>query len=91
MMPHGGPTSPSHSKSQLLVNLPSAARLLGISLRSLQRLTATSQTPRLVRLGRRVLVPIDEWRAWVEAGCPDRSAWEEVRKDPGRPGPEIQP
>lgn len=60
----------------ILVGVPLAAQLLGISSRTLVRLEEALKTPRFVRLGRRRLVPIDEWRAWVDAGCPDRATWE---------------
>jgi predicted DNA-binding transcriptional regulator AlpA len=63
----------------LLVPAPEAARLCGISEASWYRLKSASKLPLPVRLGGRVLWRVDELRAWIAAGCPDRREWEARR------------
>ena len=48
----------------LAVNAKEAAALLGVSQRLLWSLTNAGQVPH-VRLGRRVLYPVDELRKWL--------------------------
>jgi hypothetical protein len=35
--------------------------------------------PDVIRLGRSVRVRADEFRAWIESGCPNRETWLAVR------------
>ncbi|MDC0307984.1 helix-turn-helix domain-containing protein [Planctomycetaceae bacterium] len=61
---------------QLLLPASEAARLLGISKRHLHTLNVSGRLPRPIRLGRSVRWNADELRAWIAAGCPERSRWE---------------
>lgn len=56
------------------------AKLLGISSRHLWALNASGRLPRPIRLGRAVRWPLDELRAWLAAGAPERSRWETIRE-----------
>ncbi len=62
--------------------LPAAevAKLLGISERHLWALNSSGRLPRPIRFGRAVRWPVDELRAWLAAGAPERSRWESLRK-----------
>ena len=64
--------------NQLLLGRREAAKACGLGLRSWDRLAASGRVPQPVRLGRRTLWRADELRAWVDAGCPDRRAWEVI-------------
>ena len=67
--------------------LPAAevAKLLGISERHLWALNSSGRLPRPVRLGRAVRWNLSELRAWLDAGCPERSRWEAMaRNEVGR-------
>jgi prophage regulatory protein len=52
------------------------ARLLGISLRQAWRLNSAGKLPKPIRLGGSVRWNHREVQEWLEAGCPDRVAWE---------------
>jgi predicted DNA-binding transcriptional regulator AlpA len=61
---------------QLLVTAKQAARMCGRSLRTWRTWDSGGLIPQPVRMGRATLWRVDELRAWVEAGCPRRDAWE---------------
>ena len=66
---------------RLAVTARDAARLLGISRAQLYRLHSSGRLPRPVYLGGRA--PrwyVEELRAWLDAGCPDRQTWEQLRR-----------
>jgi len=54
----------------LLVDKTEAARLTGISSRSVDRLVSSDRFPPPIRLGGRVLWNRDVLKQWVNAGCP---------------------
>ena len=56
-----------------------AARLLGISERHLWSLHASGRLPMPVRMGRSVRWLTHELLAWLDAGCPAREKWGEMR------------
>lgn len=60
----------------LLVSAEAAAALCGRSSRTWRTWNATARIPRPIRFGRSTLWRIDEVRAWIAAGCPNREAWE---------------
>ena len=72
--------SPLAEQQALLVGRKDAANACGASSRTWDRLTASGKTPRAVRLGGRPMWRVDELRAWVAAGCPDRKTWEVISK-----------
>jgi predicted DNA-binding transcriptional regulator AlpA len=66
---------------RLAVTARDAARLLGICRAQLYRLHSSGRMPRPVYLGGRA--PrwcVEELRAWLDAGCPDRQTWEQLRR-----------
>ena len=58
------------SVAPLLVDKTEAARLTGISARSVDRLVSSDRFPPPIRLGGRVLWNHDALKQWVNAGCP---------------------
>ena len=66
----------------ILLRPAAAAVALGISARTLRRLSAAGAVPMPVRLGARLLWSADELRAWAAAGCPARDRWAALRGDP---------
>jgi len=72
--------SPPSERQALLVGRKQAAQVCSVSSRTWDRLTSSGKTPKAVRLGGRPLWRVDELRAWVEAGCPDRRTWEVISK-----------
>jgi predicted DNA-binding transcriptional regulator AlpA len=66
----------------LLVRRREAARLCGLSPASWDRLTSAGRTPAPIRLGSAVLWSVEELRAWIAAGCPDRQTWAAIRRQP---------
>ena len=88
------PPAASHSPEPLLLTAGDAARLCGTSVRTWRTWDAAGKMPSSVRIGRSALWRIDELRAWVAAGCPDRATWEldendkiSAKKRPKRPPP----
>ncbi len=71
-----------HNATSERLALPAAAvaKLLGISLRHLWKLSASGRLPAPIRLGRSVRWRLDELRAWLNAGCPARDQWEAMRE-----------
>ena len=72
----------THSREPERLALPAAevAKLLGISQRHLWALNSSGRLPRPLRFGRAVRWPVEELRAWLAAGAPQRSRWEALRK-----------
>ncbi len=66
----------------LLVGSALAGRLVGMSGRSWQRLSAADAVPEPVRLGKRRLWRLDDLRAWVGCGCPSRERFEALMSSP---------
>ena len=64
----------------LVVDARRLALLLGSGLRSVRTWDAAGKLPAPVRIGGRVVWRVDEIRAWLAAGAPDRSTWESIRK-----------
>ena len=73
----------THATERDCLALPAAdvAKLLGISERHLWSLNSSGRLPRPVRFGRAVRWPVEELRAWLAAGAPERSRWETMRKE----------
>ena len=63
----------------LAVSAKQLARMLDLSVRTIRTMDAAGKLPRGVRIGRSVRWPVDELRDWLDAGCPDRRAWETIR------------
>jgi predicted DNA-binding transcriptional regulator AlpA len=67
---------PAASQLPLLLTARWLATLTARSERSVWRDHVAGLLPRPVRLGRAVRWRRDEILAWIEAGCPDRQAWD---------------
>lgn len=67
------------SAPPITVRASVAARMLGVSRSAWDRLVASGKTPAPVRLGQLPVWSIDELRAWIVAGAPDRQAWAAIR------------
>lgn len=63
----------------VLLSLSELAELLGTSLRTVQRMNATGALPAPIRIGARPRWRRDEIDAWIAAGCPERTSWNERR------------
>ncbi|MCG3139127.1 MAG: hypothetical protein HJJLKODD_03006 [Phycisphaerae bacterium] len=72
-------TTPIQS-DKLAVTAGDAAKLLGISRGQWWKLCSMSKTPLPVRLGSKApRWRLDELRAWLAAGCPDRLEWQRLQ------------
>ncbi len=63
----------------ITVDAKRLAKLLDIGLRTVRSFDAAGKLPKPVRIGARVLWIVDEIRAWLAAGTPDRATWERIR------------
>lgn len=68
------PTGPAGSP--LVVDAARLAKLLGMGVRTIRTHDATGRLPAPVRIGGRVVWRVDEIRAWLAAGAPNRDEWE---------------
>ena len=69
----------------LLIPACDAARMCGKTTRSWRAWDAAGWIPRPMRIGRSTLWRVAELQAWVEAGCPRRTAWESRPKKSSKP------
>lgn len=84
--PVEAPTPPA--PEPLLVCARDAARLCGLSVATWHRRVAAGLVPAAVRIGPGcVRWRVEELRAWIAAGCPDRRTWEatQAAQHNGRP------
>jgi predicted DNA-binding transcriptional regulator AlpA len=66
---------------QLALPAIDVAAMLGISRAQLWKLHASGKIPLPVYLGTKApRWRVEELRAWLAAGCPDRLAWEKMRE-----------
>jgi predicted DNA-binding transcriptional regulator AlpA len=65
--------------SILLLSADQAAQLLSIGRSLFWSMHSSGKTPLPVKLGRRTLWRRRELEAWVEAGCPGREHWQQIR------------
>ena len=63
----------------LLLTADAAARLCSTSLRVWRQWDAAGKIPQAIRIGRRPLWRLDELKAWIAAGCPNRITWHAIR------------
>ena len=78
---------PAPGQVPLLIGVRELAALLGLGKdgRSIYTLRGLGKIPAPHKLGRRTLWKRAEIEAWVDAGMPDRAAWEALRATgPGR-------
>jgi excisionase family DNA binding protein len=73
------PPTPTEQPAHL-IDVQEVARRLGISDRTVWRLNSAGKLPKPITIGQKSKRwRADEIAAWVEAGCPDRKAWEKDR------------
>jgi excisionase family DNA binding protein len=65
----------------LLTNSRQAAKLLGVSDRTLWGMWNAGKMPQPIRIGQVVRFGYEELRAWVNAGGPSQEKWEWPRRD----------
>jgi predicted DNA-binding transcriptional regulator AlpA len=63
----------------LLATAKDLAVLLRLSLRTIRSMDAGGRLPEPVRVGGSVRWRLDELRAWLDAGAPDRATWARIR------------
>jgi predicted DNA-binding transcriptional regulator AlpA len=63
----------------LLVDARELGKLLRVGLRTVRSWDSGGRLPMPVRIGGAVRWNLEEIRAWVHAGAPDRAAWERIR------------
>lgn len=68
------------SHSPFLIDAQDVSLLLSVSERHVWSLHSAGRLPLPVRLGRTTRWRADELRAWLDAGCPERSRWEQQRE-----------
>ena len=66
----------------LLCAATDAAKMLGVSRSQFWKLHSAGKLPTPVKLGARATRwRVDELKAWVSAGCPERQRWENIREN----------
>ena len=60
----------------LVVDARRLARLLCAGIRTVRTWDAAGKLPKPIRIGGRVVWRVDEIRAWLDAGAPNRDEWE---------------
>lgn len=77
---HSSPADPPAAPdAPLVADARRLAALLNLGLRTIRSLDAAGRLPAPIRIGGRVLWRIDDVRAWLAAGAPDRATWEARR------------
>lgn len=77
-LPHD--RNPALELHPLVVDTRGVARLLGLCERTVRALNSSGRLPRALALGRRRVWRVREIEAWLEAGAPERSRWDEIRR-----------
>jgi len=63
----------------LVADAKGLAKLLGLGVRTIRTHDAAGKLPKPLKLGGRVVWRLDELRAWLDAGAPDRATWTALR------------
>jgi predicted DNA-binding transcriptional regulator AlpA len=66
---------------RLLITAQEGAAMIGVSLRQWWRLFSSGKIPRAVIIGQSKRWRPHELRRWVDAGCPERSVWDQVERE----------
>lgn len=76
----GSPVETAIAPERLAITASDAARLLGISRGQFWKLHSAGKVPPPIYLGRKApRWRLDELRAWLAAGCPDRQTWQRLQ------------
>ena len=70
-------TTDRREHASALLKAPEVARRLSVSVRHVRALHSRGALPTPIRLGRSVRWCADEIDAWIAAGCPPRTRWEQ--------------
>jgi len=70
---------PTSAPDPLVADARSLAALLDVGLRTVRTWDSSGKLPAPVRIGGRVVWIIDDIRAWLAAGAPDRTTWAAIR------------
>ena len=65
---------------RLLLRAEDAAALCSTSTRTWRTWGTIGKIPRPIHIGRIPFWRYDELKAWVEAGCPNRTTWDAMRE-----------
>ena len=76
---HNRPAAHAVGASPLVVAAKALAVMLDSSERTIRTWDAAGKLPPPLRLGGGVVWRVDEIRAWLEAGAPDRARWAALR------------
>jgi excisionase family DNA binding protein len=71
--------TPAPALEPLLLSAHDLAVLLRLGLRTIRSMDAAGKLPAPVRVGVSVRWRLDELRAWLDAGAPDRETWARIR------------
>jgi predicted DNA-binding transcriptional regulator AlpA len=64
----------------LAVGAKGLAKMLRLSVRTIRTMDAAGKLPRPIRLnGHSIRWPVEDIRAWLAAGAPDRRVWEAMK------------
>jgi len=67
-------------RQPLLLRATEAAALCGTSVRTWRTWGTSGKIPRPIYIGRIPFWRYGDLKAWVEAGCPERAAWDAIRQ-----------
>lgn len=76
LRPADPPTRKRRPLPFLVVDARRLARLLCCGIRTVRTWDAAGKLPAPIRIGGRVVWRVDEIRAWLAAGAPNRAEWE---------------
>ena len=71
--------TPAPAVEPLLATARDLAAMLRLSLRTIRLMDRAGKLPEPLRVGGSVRWRLDEIRAWVAGGCPDRATWARIR------------
>jgi prophage regulatory protein len=78
-LPAADRPTPTPALEPLLLSARDLAALLRLGLRTIRSMDAAGKLPAPVRVGGSVRWRLDELRAWLDAGAPDRETWARIR------------
>ena len=67
-------------ENRLLISAAAVGRLLGVNKRTVWSWHSSGRIPQPVRIGGTTRWRAEEIRQWVDAGCPARARWEQIRR-----------
>jgi len=67
--------------TKILISAKETAKRLSISLGFFYSLHNAGKVPLPRKLGRRTLWSVQELKDWIDAGCPTRVKWQELKRE----------